>query len=62
MTKETDAVVTAAADLTHAMSRLVKALDDVGDDREAFQHVPEDLSPELDRLTTRISAAQGLTD
>jgi len=61
MTKETDAVAAAAAEVTHAMSRLVKAIDDVGDDREAFEHVPDELSPELDRLTTRISAAQGLT-
>lgn len=61
MTKETEAVTSAAAELTHAMSKLVKAIDDVGDDREAFQHVPDDLSPELDRLTARISAAQGLT-
>jgi hypothetical protein len=60
MSTETDAVATAAADLTHAMSRFVKAIDDLGDDRLSMQHVPEDLSPELDRLVTRISAAQGL--
>jgi hypothetical protein len=60
MTTETDAVATAAADLTHAMSRLVKAIDDVGDDGLAMQHVPEDLPPELDRLIARISADRGL--
>ena len=60
MTTQTEAVATAAADLTHAMSRLVKAIDDVGDDGEAIKHLPEDLSPELDRLAARISAAQGL--
>jgi hypothetical protein len=60
MTTQTEAVATAAADLTHAMSKLVKAIDDVGDDGEAMQHLPEDLSPELDRLVARISAAQGL--
>jgi hypothetical protein len=60
MSTETEAIATAAADLTHAMSRLVKAIDDLGDDREAMHHIPEDLSPELDRLVTRISAAQGL--
>jgi hypothetical protein len=42
------------------MSRLVKAIDDVGDDGLAMQHVPEDLAPELDRLVGRISADQGL--
>ena len=55
MTKETDAVATAAADLTHAMSRLVKAIDDLGDDRLAVQHVPEDLAPELERLVGRMN-------
>jgi hypothetical protein len=60
MTTETDAVATAAADLTHAMSRLVKAIDDLGDDRLAMQHVPEDLAPELDRLVGRISADKGI--
>ena len=60
MSTQTDAVAKAAADLTHAMSRFVKAIDDLGDDREAMQHIPEDLPPELDRLVTRISAAQGL--
>jgi hypothetical protein len=60
MTTETDAVATAAADLTHAMSKLVKAIDAVGDDGLAIQHVPEDLPPELDRLVARISAEKGL--
>jgi hypothetical protein len=60
MTTQTEAVATAAADLTHAMSRLVKAIDDVGDDGEAIKYFPQDLSPELDRLAARISAAQGL--
>jgi len=60
MTTETEAVTAAAADLTHAMSRLVKAIDDVGDDGEAVRHVPEDLPAELERLVARISADQGL--
>ena len=38
MSTETEAVTTAAADLTHAMSRLVKAIDDIGDDGEAPAH------------------------
>ncbi len=60
MTKETDAVTAAAADLTHAMSRLIKAIDDVGDDWEAAKHIPEDLPAELERLETRLSADTGL--
>jgi hypothetical protein len=60
MTKETDAVTAAAADLTHAMSRLIKAIDDVGDDGEAAKHIPEDLPAELERLETRLSADTGL--
>ena len=40
MSTETEAVATAAADLTHAMSRLVKAIDDLGDDREAIAARP----------------------
>jgi hypothetical protein len=60
MTTETEAVATAAAELTHAMSGLVKAIDAVGDDGLAMQHVPEDLPAELDRLVARISADRGL--
>jgi hypothetical protein len=60
MSTETEAVTTAAADLTHAMSRLVKAIDDVGDDGDAIRHIPADLPEELGRLATRISADSGL--
>ena len=60
MTNETDAVTTAAADLTHAMSGLVKAIDDVGDDGVAAKHIPEGLPEELERLVARISADSGL--
>ncbi len=60
MTTETDAVATAVAELTHAMSGLVKAIDGVGDEAEAAKHVPEDLVTALGRLIDRINAAQGL--
>jgi hypothetical protein len=60
MSTQTDAVTTAAADLTHAMSRLVKAIDDIGDDGEAIRHIPADLPEQLGRLATRISADSGL--
>lgn len=60
MTTETDPVATASAELTHAMSQFVKAIDDRGDDGEAVRHVPEDLPGALDRLAARINAARGL--
>ncbi len=60
MTIETDPIATAAAELTHAMSGFVKAIDDRGDDGEAVRHVPEGLPAELDRLAARINAARGL--
>jgi hypothetical protein len=61
MSTQTDAVTTAAADLTHAMSRLVKAIDDLGDDGEAIKHIPQDLPDELGRLASRIGADSGLS-
>lgn len=60
MSTETEAVATAAADLTHAMSRFVKALDDVGDDGAAARELPDGLPAALQRLNDRISAAGGL--
>jgi hypothetical protein len=60
MTKETEAVTAAAAALTHAMSKLVQAMDAVGDDGEAARHIPQDLPAEIDRLVARISADTGL--
>ena len=60
MTTETEAVAAAAADVTHALSRFVKALDDVGDDGEAARHLPDGFSAALERLDDRISAAEGL--
>lgn len=61
MSTQTDAVTTAAADLTHAMSRLVKAIDDLGDDGEAIKHIPQELPDELGRLAGRIGADSGLS-
>jgi hypothetical protein len=60
MSQETEAVTAAAADLTHAMSGLVKAIDAVGDDGVAAKHIPDGLPAELERLVARISADSGL--
>jgi hypothetical protein len=60
MSKETEAVTSAAAALTHAMSGLIKAIDAVGDDGEAAKHLPDGLAAELERLVARISADSGL--
>jgi hypothetical protein len=59
MSTETEAVTAAVEKLTNAMSRLVKAIDDVGGDDAASGHIPEDLPGALDRLSARISAAKG---
>jgi hypothetical protein len=59
MSKETEAVTAAAAELTHAMSGLIKAIDAVGDG-EAAKHIPDGLPAELERLVARISADSGL--
>ncbi len=62
MTTDNEAVETAAAELTHAMSKLVKALDDVADDGEAVRRLPEGLAAALGRLVERISAAEGFAE
>jgi hypothetical protein len=43
MSTESDEVTAAAAELTHAMSRLVRAVDASGDDGEAAGAIPEKL-------------------
>lgn len=61
MTGPTD-IEEAALALTNAMANLVRAIDAVGDDAEACQHVPVKVPEELERLVARVSAAQGFTD
>jgi hypothetical protein len=58
MSTETEAVTTAAGELTHAMSSLVKAIDAVGDEGEAIKHLPDGLSAALERLAERINASE----
>ena len=59
MSDQTDEVEAAASELTHAMTRFVRAVDAVGDDGEAGRHLPEKLSESLDALATRVGAALG---
>jgi hypothetical protein len=56
----TDDIKSAASELTHAMSGLLRAVDAAGDDGTAAQGIPEDLPGELERLAARLSAARGL--
>jgi hypothetical protein len=60
MTTEDD-VKAAAAELTHAMSQLLRAIDASGDEGEAIAHVPAQLPEELERLTARLNAAGGFS-
>ena len=48
MSTESDEVTAAAAELTHAMSRLVRAIDASGGDGEAAGAIPEKLPEELE--------------
>lgn len=59
MTEETDEIVAADSALAHAMARLLKAIDVVGDDGEACRHVSPTMAEELEHLAARLSAAQG---
>ncbi len=58
MSTETDAVVAADTGLAHAMGALLRAIDAVGDDREAVSHISERMPEALEELATRISAAR----
>jgi hypothetical protein len=62
MSEETDEIEAADTHLAHAMARLVRAIDAVGDDGEAARYVSERMPEALDELALRISAAQGLGD
>jgi hypothetical protein len=54
-----DDIKAAAAELTHAMSQLVRAIDAAGDERAAAGSIPDALPEELERLAARLNAAGG---
>jgi hypothetical protein len=51
----------AAQELTHAMSRLVRAIDSFGDDGQAVRHISERLPEAMRELADRLDAAFGLS-
>jgi hypothetical protein len=59
MGSPTEAIGAAASELTHAMVRLVRAMDVVEDDGEAARHMSEEVSEALEGLAARVSAAKG---
>ena len=60
MGTEADDIKSAASNLTHTMSGLLRAIDAAGDDGAAAPDIPEKLPEELERLAARLSAARGL--
>jgi hypothetical protein len=53
-----DDIKAAVAELTHAMSQLVRAIDAAGDEGAAGG-IPEALPEQLERLAARLNAAGG---
>jgi hypothetical protein len=62
VTTQTDEIKAAASELVHAMSRLVRAIDAVGDHGEAAAHISEAMTGALEELATRLTAAQAFGD
>jgi hypothetical protein len=61
MSPDANDVQAAASRLTNAMSELVRAIDAVGDEGAAAKDIPEELTDQLERLLTRLNAAQGFS-
>ncbi len=60
MATEYEAIESASATVARAMAELVRAIDAVGDDREACRHVSFILADALERLAARLRAAQAM--
>ena len=59
MSSQADDIKAAAAELTHAMSQLLRAIDAAGDEGAAVGSIPAQLPDELERLAARLNAAGG---
>ncbi|MGA2305368.1 MAG: hypothetical protein ABSH29_14350 [Acidimicrobiales bacterium] len=59
MSSQADDIKAAAAELTHAMSQLLRAIDAAGDEGAAVGSIPSQLPDELERLAARLNAAGG---
>jgi hypothetical protein len=59
MAKEHDELQAATEELTHSMTRFLRALDAVGD-AKAASHLSPDFVSNLDRFTTRLEGLEGL--
>lgn len=60
MASETDEVAQAVADLTHAMTGLVRVIDAKGSEAVAG-HISDAFSEALDKLVARLDAIRGFT-
>jgi hypothetical protein len=58
MSSETDEVRQAASELLQSMTRLVRAMDAVGDDGEAAKHISDATLEALDELASRTGSAK----
>jgi hypothetical protein len=56
MSDESKELQEAGSELAHAMSRFVRALDAVGDDGAAAEHISEQLADALEGLASRVGA------
>ncbi len=59
MAKEHDELQAATEELTHSMTRFLRALDAVGDS-EAASHLSPGFVSNLERLSTRLDGLEGL--
>ena len=60
MSSEADDIKAAAAELTHAMSQLVRVIDAAGDEGAAVGSIPAQLPDELERLAARLERGRGI--
>jgi outer membrane murein-binding lipoprotein Lpp len=59
MSAKAEEIQAAVSELAHAMARLVRALDALGDDGEAAGNVSEEMVRAIEGLAARLGAAGG---